>query len=30
MTHWLARIPYLPAWTGWPTMLRLAKGGPTW
>lgn len=30
MTHWLAQIPYLPAWSGWPTIQRLAKGYPTW
>lgn len=27
---WLARIPYLPAWSGWPTIARLAEGGPRW
>lgn len=27
---WLARIPYLPAWTSWATLSRLAKGDPTW
>ena len=30
MTHWLARIPYLPAWSGWDTMRQLAEGTPTW
>lgn len=30
MTHWLALIPYLPAWSGWLTIQRLAKGDPTW
>ena len=30
MTHWLAHIPYMPAWTGWATMQRLAEGTPTW
>lgn len=30
MTHWLARIPYLPAWTSGPTIARLAEGTPTW
>ena len=30
MIHWLAQIPYLPAFTGWATMQRLAKGDPTW
>ena len=30
MTHWLAHIPYLPTWTGWATMQRLAEGTPTW
>lgn len=30
MTHWLAHIPYLPTWSGWPTIARLAKGDPTW
>lgn len=30
MTHWLAYIPHLPAWTGWVTMQRLANGDPTW
>ena len=27
---WLARIPHLPAWTGWPTIARIAEGTPTW
>ena len=27
---WLARIPYLPTWTGWATMQRLAEGTPIW
>jgi hypothetical protein len=27
---WLARLPNLPAWTGWPTAARLAKGVPAW
>ena len=30
MTHWLAQIPYLPAWSGWATISRLAEGTPTW
>ena len=30
MTHWLARIPHLPTWSGWATMRQLAKGGPAW
>ena len=30
MTHWLTLIPYLPAWSGWPTISRLAEGTPTW
>lgn len=30
MTHWLAHIPYMPAWTGWAQIERLAKGDPTW
>lgn len=30
MTHWLAHIPYLPAFTGWAHIERLAKGDPTW
>ena len=25
MTHWLSHIPYLPAWSGWATMRRLAQ-----
>lgn len=28
--YFLTRIPYMPAWTGWSQMQRLAKGGPTW
>lgn len=27
---WLARIPHLPAWSGWATMRRLARGGAQW
>ena len=30
MTHWLALIPYMPAWSGWATMQRLANGDPAW
>lgn len=30
MTDWLAHIPYLPAWTSWATISRLAKGDPSW
>lgn len=30
MTHWLALIPYMPAWSGWATISRLAEGTPTW
>lgn len=30
MTHWLALIPHLPAFTGWATLSRLAMGDPTW
>lgn len=30
MTHWLALIPSLPAWSGWTTMQRLANGTPAW
>ena len=30
MTHWLARIPHLPAWSGWATMRRLAEGVDPW
>lgn len=28
--HWLAKVPHLPTWTGWPVLVRLANGGPTW
>lgn len=27
---WLSLIPYLPAWSGWAHIQRLAKGTPTW
>lgn len=30
MTSWLSRIPYLPAFTGWVQIQRLAKGDTTW
>lgn len=30
MPHWLARVPYLPAWTGWATMQNLAMGEARW
>lgn len=30
MTHWLAHVPYMPAWAGWSTMQQLAEGGPLW
>lgn len=30
MTHWLALIPSMPAWTGWATMQRLAQGESPW
>lgn len=30
MTHWLMQIPYLPAWSGWPTIERLAQGVDPW
>lgn len=30
MTHWLAHIPYMPTWTGWAHIERLAKGGTQW
>lgn len=30
MTHWLALIPYLPAWSGWTTIARTAQEVPSW
>lgn len=30
MTHWLALIPYLPAWSGWTTMARTVQEMKTW
>lgn len=30
MTHWLELVPRLPAWSGWATMSRLARGGAQW
>ena len=30
MTHWLAQIPYMPAWTGWSTVANLANGELEW
>lgn len=30
MTHWLAYIPHLPTWTGWPTLAAIANGEKLW
>lgn len=27
---WLAHIPYLPAWSGWATISRTARGWSLW
>jgi hypothetical protein len=30
MTHWLSRIPYVPAWSGWATIARTAQEATQW